>query len=97
MQDISHAMREGLIKIPYFRDAHMHFTKNGKPVSKDVISGIGRDCAKYGVFEVDDMGHKSGVGLQARGILSAVVKVRSSGWAIFREGTYGVFIGKGNG
>ena len=95
MHKSSHGIHSDVLKIPHFRDSHMHFTKEGKPASSDEISEIGYRCRKHGMFEVDDMGHKSAAGLDARRVLSGEIKVRSSGWAIFRKGTYGAFLGKG--
>jgi hypothetical protein len=95
MHKSSHGIHRDVLKIPHFRDSHMHFTKQGKPVSPGEFSEIGYRCKKYGIFAVDDMGHKSAAGLEARKVLAAGMKVRSAGWAIFREGTYGGFLGKG--
>jgi len=95
MHKSSHGVQRDVLKIPHFRDSHMHFTKEGKPASSDEISEIGYRCRKCGIFAVDDMGHKSAAGLEARKVLAGEMKVRSSGWAIFKKGTYGVFLGKG--
>jgi imidazolonepropionase-like amidohydrolase len=84
-----------LLKIPYFRDSHIHFAAEGRPVSIGVLSEIGARWKKHGIFAVDDMGHKSAAGLEARRVLAGEVRVRSAGWAIFRKGTYGSFLGKG--
>lgn len=95
MQTFHNDIHGNVLKIPYFRDSHMHFTKEGKPVSTGDISEIGHTCKKYGIFAVDDMGHKSAAGLEAKRALAIEIKVRSAGWAIFRKGTYGVFLGRG--
>lgn len=95
MQESFHQIYGELFKIPHFRDSHMHFTKEGKPASIGDISEIGHTCGKYGIFAVDDMGHKSAAGLEAKRALATEIKVRSAGWAIFKKGTYGVFLGKG--
>jgi len=95
MQEIFHTIHGGLLKIPHFCDSHMHFTKEGKPISAGEAAEIGHRCMKYGIFAVDDMGHKSAAGLEAKKALAAEIKVRSAGWAIFKRGTYGVFLGKG--
>lgn len=89
------AMESDLLKIPHFADFHIHFTKEGKPVSTGEIKEIGHWYRKYGIFAVDDVGHKSAAGLEAKRILRGEVKVRSAGWAIFKKGTYGGFLGKG--
>jgi len=72
----------------------MHFTKEGRPVSNQELLKIAHRYRQYGIFEVHDMGHKSAAGLEARRALEEKIKVRSAGWAIFRKGTYGVFLGK---
>lgn len=95
MHKASHAIHRDLLKIPHFRDSHMHFTKKGKAASSDEITEIGYRCRKYGIFEVHDMGHKSAAGFEARRALANEIKVRSAGWAIFKKGMYGVFLGKG--
>ena len=95
MQTFHQDIHGEVLTIPHFIDSHMHFTKEGKPVPAGDISEIGYTCRKYGIFELNDMGHKSAAGLDAKRILKGEMKVRSAGWAIFRKGTYGVFLGKG--
>ena len=95
MQRIFHDISGEVVKIPHFRDSHMHFTKEGKPASSHEISEIAYRYRQHGIFAVDDMGHKSAAGLEARRALAAEIKVRSAAWAIFSKGTYGAFLGKG--
>ncbi len=94
MQSESH-----FIKIPPFRDAHMHFVIDGKAVSRDGLISIMNNLVKHGVFAVQEMGYKTGIGFEARKILSESncnipLKIKSSGFAVYKKGTYGVFLGK---
>jgi imidazolonepropionase-like amidohydrolase len=41
------------------------------------------------------MGYKGGEGLRAKKIIGDKILVKSAGFAIYRKGTYGVFLGKG--
>lgn len=83
-----------LLRIPPFRDAHMHFMVDGRPATAEELPEI-RDCyRKCGVFSVNDMGHNSGAGLTAKGLFGTGLRVKTAGWAIYREGGYGGFIGK---
>ncbi len=82
-----------LMEIPPFRDAHMHFIIDGRPAAREVAV-IGGNYAGRGIFSVNEMGHRSGIGLEAKVILSGTVSVRSAGYAIHRKGTYGAFLGK---
>ncbi len=89
-----------LIKIPPFMDSHMHFVVDGKAVSRDGLLSIMNNLVRYGVFRVQEMGYKTGIGFEAKKILSEnnppnPLTIRSSGFAIYKKGTYGVFLGKG--
>jgi imidazolonepropionase-like amidohydrolase len=83
-----------LLRIPPFRDAHMHFMIDGRPVTTDKLPEIRDRYRKWGVFSADDMGHKSGIGLVTKNSFGSSFRVRTAGWAIYREGGYGGFIGK---
>jgi len=95
MHMASYAIHRDLLKIPHFRDSHMHFTKEGRSVSNLELLKIAHRYRQYGIFEVHDMGHKSAPGLGAKKALAGEMRVRSAGWAIFRKAAYGVFLGKG--
>jgi len=89
-----------LIRIPPFVDSHIHFVKEGRAVSPDGLVDIVKSLLKHGIFAVMDMGYKTGIGLTARRILSeggSVIPliIKSAGFAIYRKGTYGVFLGRG--
>jgi hypothetical protein len=82
-------------KVPPFKDAHMHFMLNGRPASHQEITEIAGAYAKCGIFSVDDMGHCTGIGLDEKTCLAGKIAVRSAGYAIYKTGGYGAFLGKG--
>jgi Amidohydrolase family len=83
-----------LLRIPPFRDAHMHFMIDGRPVSAGELPEIRDRYRRCGILSVRDMGHKSGVGLVAKEISESGFSVMTAAWALYREGGYGGFIGK---
>jgi imidazolonepropionase-like amidohydrolase len=85
----------GLYRIPPFRDAHMHFMIDGRPASLQDVSGIGELYAKVGIFSVSDMGHRTGLGIDAKAHLAGKIAVRTAGNALCKKGSYGEFLGKG--
>jgi imidazolonepropionase-like amidohydrolase len=86
---------EDLIRIPPFEDSHMHFTRAGGPASVEELKGIMDTYERYGIFSLKDMGHKSSIGLDVRKGSGGRVAVRTAGYALFRKGGYGTFLGKG--
>lgn len=89
-----------LVKIPPFEDSHIHFVIDGRAVSPHDLSCIIKTLLRHGIFVVRDMGYKTGVGLTIKRMLSegssmVPLKIISSGLAIYRKGTYGVFLGRG--
>ncbi len=89
-----------LIKIPPFADSHIHFVVEGRSVSPNDLSGIIKTLLRYGIFAVRDMGYKTGIGLALQRMLSEgsspiPLIIKSSGFAIYKKGTYGVFLGRG--
>ena len=84
-----------IYRIPPFLDAHMHFMNGGRTVSSQEVSRIGKAYAKCGIFAVNDMGHRSGFGFAAKSLLSGKIGVRTAGFAIYKTGGYGEFLGKG--
>jgi imidazolonepropionase-like amidohydrolase len=73
----------------------MHFTLQGRPASLPDIEAIKKAYLSRGVLEVRDMGNRFAAGFLARKILSGDLTVKSCGYALFRKGTYGSFLGKG--
>jgi imidazolonepropionase-like amidohydrolase len=83
------------IKVPPFRDAHIHFILDGRPLTRSEVPVIKDAYVTRGIFSVTDMGHRSGVGLQVKALYRADLKVRSAGYALYKKGTYGSFLGRG--
>ena len=83
-----------MIRIPPFRDAHMHFMIDGRPAMVEALPQIRDHYRKCGVLSVEDMGHRVGIGLVAKRVLGGSFIVRTAGWALYRRGEYGGFIGK---
>lgn len=84
-----------IYRIPPFRDAHMHFMTDGRSASAQEVSGMGEAYAECGIFAVTDMGHRTGSGLVAKSRLEGKIAVKTSGFAIYKIGGYGEFLGKG--
>lgn len=95
MQNLSLDSNEEVIRIPPFEDSHMHFTLAGRPASPEELKEIMDTCERYGIFSLKDMGHKSGIGLDVKKGSGGRVAVRTAGYALFRKGGYGTFLGKG--
>ncbi|MEJ2695260.1 MAG: amidohydrolase family protein [Candidatus Sulfobium sp.] len=83
-----------LLRIPPFRDAHMHFMTEGGPVTAEELPEIRDRYRKCGIFSVYDMGHKSGIGLKAKELFGGFFSLETAGWSLYREGGYGGFTGK---
>lgn len=83
------------MRIPPFRDSHMHFMLDGKPLPAEQLPAVKKIFMALGIFSVADMGHRSGPGLQARPLFHPEVEVRTAGGALYRHGTYGSFLGIG--
>jgi imidazolonepropionase-like amidohydrolase len=84
-----------LFRIPPFRDAHMHFIREGIRVSSEGILSIIASYLRHGILSLSDMGHKTGIGLKAKKMSSGDMVIRSAGVALFKKGGYGAFLGKG--
>ncbi len=83
------------IKIPPFRDAHMHFMLDGRLLTRSELPAIRDAYVMRGIFAINDMGHRSGIGLEAKALFRSDVEVRSAGYALYKKGSYGSFLGKG--
>lgn len=94
MNAASERQGPGLLRIPPFRDSHMHFMIEGRPATAEELPGIRDRYRRCGILSVCDMGHKRGPGPAAKRSLGVSFKVRTAGWALYREGGYGGFIGK---
>src|SRR5208337_2642819 len=87
------------MRIPPFNDAHMHFKLEGKPLTPGSLPSVKDAYVRCGILSVSDMGHRSGIGLKAKELFhsdpDAGIKIKSAGYAIYKKGTYGSFLGKG--
>ncbi len=83
-----------MIRIPPFRDAHMHFTLDGLAASEEEIIEIIAAYRRSGIFTVMDMCHRSGVGLVAKKIAKGRLAVKTAGFALSKRGGYGAFLGR---
>src|SRR5271169_1508672 len=86
------------MRIPPFSDAHMHFMLEGKPLTASGFPDLKNAYVRSGIFSVSDMGHRSGIGLQAKALFNSDptgIRVKSAGYAVYKKGTYGSFLGKG--
>ncbi|MFA5353998.1 MAG: amidohydrolase family protein [Thermodesulfovibrionales bacterium] len=85
----------GLI-IPPFEDSHIHFTLEGRPPAEGgALSGIRESLLSCGITSVREMGHKTGIGLEAKKSAEGTpLRIKASGIALYKKGTYGVFLGK---
>ncbi len=59
------------------------------------LETIKKEYLRRGVCEIHDMGNRFGAGLLARTILRGEIAVKSCGYALYKKGTYGAFLGKG--
>ncbi|WP_333656007.1 amidohydrolase family protein [Dissulfurispira sp.] len=82
-------------KIPPLIDSHIHFVVDGMLTNEAGLLHIEDELLKHGIFSVNDMGHKSGIGLEAKKILKGHLDIKSAGYAVYKKGTYGAFLGKG--
>ncbi|MCX7727526.1 MAG: amidohydrolase family protein, partial [Chitinispirillaceae bacterium] len=87
------------LKIPPFMDAHVHFVIDGKVIATQEILNIIEKLKSCGIFSVYEMGYKTGIGLEAKKIISekladAPIEIKVSGFAVYKKGSYGVFLGK---
>ncbi len=83
-----------LYRLPPFVDAHMHFMKAGRPASREELGEIKGSYKKFGILGVNDMGHKSFIGLEAKKVLGEEMAIRSALCALSGKGGYGAFLGK---
>lgn len=94
MRELPDNTDEDLLKIAPFRDSHMHFTVDGKPASAEKFLEIKKRYLRNGIFSVNDMGHATGIGLKAKNCLDRQIAIKTAGFAIYKKGTYGAFLGK---
>ena len=88
-----------MIKIPPFQDAHIHFMVDGQPATPDDCQVLSGQFLSRGIMSIVDMGHKNGLGLKFKKVSDRKspfpIRVLSAGWALYKKGGYGGFLGKG--
>lgn len=92
---VGHGMRHfdftGYTVSPFFCDYHLHFPVSAL-ASSDKIAGTLLQNGIHKVFEGGDC-HLSG--LEMKKLLKDRLEVKTAGYAIYKKGTYGKFIGRG--
>ena len=99
MMRVVEPSENNLLKISPFRDAHMHFMREGHPIRIDEGLALSAEYLFRGISLVEDLGHRSGLGwafkkkpnLGKTGFLGP----RTAGQALYKKGTYGGFLGEG--
>jgi imidazolonepropionase-like amidohydrolase len=88
-----------LLKIPPFRDQHIHFFSAGKPVPLDRALDLAAEYGRWGIFSIREMGAAGGLGLTVRENLArknrGPVRLQACGQALYKKNTYGSFLGLG--
>jgi hypothetical protein len=86
-------------KIPPFFDAHVHFMRHGHPLNPEEGWAWTDRFLACGIFYVSEMGHRKNHGLIFRkeelGDRDKALTIYSAGYALYKKGTYGGFLGKG--
>ncbi|MBI4766851.1 MAG: hypothetical protein HY787_20030 [Deltaproteobacteria bacterium] len=88
-----------MIKIPPFRDSHIHFMVDGRQATLDDCQDLSGRFLYQGIISIVDMGQKNGLGLKFKKVSDRKslfpIQVLSAGWALHKKGGYGGFLGKG--
>jgi hypothetical protein len=92
-------MNKRVIKIPPFRDAHIHLMMEGRQATFEECHSLTAQFLYQGIMAVADMGHKRSPGLEFKKVSDQKspfpIKVHSAGLALHKKGGYGSFLGKG--
>ncbi len=76
-------------------DHHIHLFRDGRPMSKRDIDWFLRVCDNAGIKEVYDMGSRDGIGFSFKRYLERNgLVLKTCGYALYRAGGYGGFIGR---
>ncbi|MHB8841615.1 MAG: amidohydrolase family protein [Candidatus Aquicultor sp.] len=85
----------GFVLSPLFCDYHLHFFKSGLDRIDETISAL----AASGVFRVFEAGDGNAGGIKAKhavnGSPAATLDIKTSGFALYKKGGYGSFLGTG--
>ena len=80
---------------PSFTDHHIHLFRDGRSMQKRDIDWLLKVCELYGIKELYDMGSRDGIGFRYKEYLSeSPLTLKSCGYALYRAGGYGDFIGR---
>lgn len=74
-------------------DSHMHFCIEGRAVSLEELKTIKSAFLSRGILKIRDMGHKTGIGLMAKRLFENELTVETAGYALYKKGGYGAFLG----
>jgi imidazolonepropionase-like amidohydrolase len=83
----------GFVLSPFFCDYHLHFAANAAAAGKQIAENL----LQHGIKKVYEGGDSHLAGTEMKNLLKDRVEVKTSGYAIYKKGTYGKFIGKGVG
>ncbi len=81
----------GYILSPFFCDYHLHFAPDSIAAGKQIAETL----LQYGIKKVYEGGDSHLTGMEMKQLLKDRLEVKTSGYAIYKKGTYGKFIGKG--
>ncbi|TAN45084.1 MAG: hypothetical protein EPN22_03565 [Nitrospirae bacterium] len=98
MTEFRASQDDKFLKIPPFRDSHVHFAVEGLQAGNEEIGSLSKAMTRNGIMSVEDCGHKSGIGFEAKRLISGAgspLKMHTSGKALYGKGGYGVFLGVG--
>lgn len=75
-------------------DYHIHFYENGKVVSFERLNNIINLYLENNIKTIYDMGHKNALGIEAKKKFGEIINIKTCGYALYKDGGYGSFIGK---
>lgn len=78
-----------------FTDRHVHLFLKGVPAGPSDIETIVNAFLEHNIKEVYDMGSREALGFRFRAIFErAGIDLKTCGYALFKKGTYGSFLGR---
>lgn len=75
-------------------DSHIHFYEDGKIVSLEQLISIIEFYVNNRFDTIIDMGHKQAIGLKLKKIFEGKITIKTCGYALYKDGGYGSFIGR---
>lgn len=77
-----------------YTDRHIHLFMEGQPLTASEIDRFTKILLEFNIKEIYDMGSRDGLGFQLRRYLeSTSITLKTCGYALYREGGYGSFLG----